>query len=70
MDKDKTKGITRNRILASLAAVVIVIIALLLFMAANTNRIYEQNARYLEGSTEQTARRINDLLSNSLVIIE
>ena len=70
MDKDKTKGITRNRILASLAAVVIVIIALLLFMAANTNRIYEQNARYLEGSTEQTARRINDLLSTSLGIIE
>lgn len=70
MDKDKTKGITRNRILASLAAVIIVIIALLLFMAANTNRIYEQNARYLEGSTEQTARRINDLLSTSLGIIE
>ncbi len=70
MTNENTKGIARNRIIAAIAAVVVVVVALLLFMAANTNRINEQNARYLEGSTEQTARRINDLLSTSLGIIE
>ncbi len=56
----------RNRILAAVGAILIVVIALMLFMNINRDRIVEQNSTYLEGSTQQTARRIDDLLTNSL----
>ena len=67
---DKSLNIRRNRILAACAAIVIVIAALLIFMNVNTERITQQNADYLEGTTEQTARRVNDLLSNALATVE
>ncbi len=56
----------RNRIIAAVGAILIVVIALMLFMNINRDRIVEQNSSYLEGSTQQTARRIDDLLTNSL----
>ncbi len=59
-------SLTRNRIAAACGAIVIVVVALALFMNANTARISAQNAEYLEGSTEQTARRIDDLVTNGL----
>ena len=67
---DKSLNITRNRILAACGAIVIVIAALLVFMNVNTNRITSQNADYLEGTTEQTTRRVNDLLSNGLATVQ
>ncbi len=67
---DKSLNIRRNRILAACAAIVIVIAALLIFMNVNTERITQQNADYLEGTTEQTARRVNDLLNNGLATVE
>ncbi len=56
----------RNRILAALGAIVILIFALLAFMQANQNRIVEQNTSYLEDITRQTARRLDDVLNNAL----
>lgn len=50
--------------------IVIVIAALLMFMNVNTERITQQNADYLEGTTEQTSRRVNDLLNNGLATVE
>ena len=67
---DKSLNIRRNRILAACAAIVIVIAALLIFMNVNTERITQQNADYLEGTTEQTSRRVNDLLNNGLATDE
>lgn len=67
---DKSLNITRNRILAACGAIIIVIAALLVFMNVNTNRITSQNADYLEGTTEQTTRRVNDLLSNGLATVQ
>lgn len=67
---DKSLNIRRNRILAACAAIVIVIAALLIFMNVNTERITQQNADYLEGTTEQTSRRVNDLLNNGLATVE
>lgn len=67
---DKSLNIRRNRILAACAAIVIVIAALLIFMNVNTERITSQNADYLEGTTEQTSRRVNDLLNNGLATVE
>ncbi len=46
----------RGRILISLVALALVIIAFFLFIAMNNERISEQNAKYLQGSTEQSAR--------------
>ena len=66
---DKSLNIRRNRILAACAAIVIVIAALLIFMNVNTERITQQNADYLEGTTEQTSRRVNDLLNNGLATV-
>ena len=67
---DKSLNVTRNRILAACAAIVIVVVALLIFMNANTSRITSQNADYLEGTTEQTSRRVNDLLNNGLATVQ
>lgn len=40
--------------------------ALLVFMGLNSERIVEQNSQYLEVSTSQTARRLNDMFDASL----
>ncbi len=55
----------RGRILISLVALALVIIAFFLFIAMNNERISEQNAKYLQGSTEQSARRINEWMTDS-----
>lgn len=64
MDDSSTK-ITRNRIIMALVALFIIIVAFALFLQANQHRIEDQNADYLAGSTQQTARRIDDLLTNA-----
>ncbi|MCI9129592.1 MAG: response regulator [Eggerthellaceae bacterium] len=56
----------RNRIIAIIAAAAVVIAALFAFMGVNTERIVSQNGEYLETSTGQTARRVDDLFANSL----
>ena len=61
---------TRNRIIAICAAIAVLVIALLCFMTANTERIVAQNSQYLETSTGQTARRVDDTLSSSLRTIQ
>ncbi len=61
---------TRNRILAACAAVAVLIIALLLFVNANTERIVAQNGKYLETSTGQTTRRVDDTFNASLQVIQ
>lgn len=66
MKNTKEQSTLRNRILAVVVAVIAVVIALLMFMNANTERIVAQNGEYLETSAGQTARRVNDLLDNSL----
>ena len=58
-------SITRNRIIAALIVLALIIAAFIAFMNANLDRIVEQNGRYVEGSTEQTARRLNELFGNA-----
>ena len=58
-------SITRNRIIAALVVLALIIAAFIAFMNANLDRIVEQNGRYVEGSTEQTARRLNELFDNA-----
>ncbi len=48
----------RIQVLAVFAAVLVIVIALIAFMNANTDRIVAQNSQYLESSTGQTARRV------------
>ncbi|MEY8461131.1 response regulator [Eggerthellaceae bacterium 24-137] len=55
----------RGRIIVILAALVVVIIAFFLFITMNNERISEQNAKYLQGSTEQSSRRINEWMTDS-----
>ena len=62
---DSSTKITRNRIIMALVALFIIIVAFALFLQANQHRIEDQNADYLAGSTQQTARRIDDLLTNA-----
>ena len=59
------KSVTRNRIIAALVVLALIIAAFVGFMNANQDRIVEQNTRYVEGSTQQTARRLNELFGNS-----
>ncbi len=65
MKKNSTQNQMRGRIIAAAVAIVIVVVALLLFMSANNQRITEQNRQYLEGSTQQTARRVDDMITNA-----
>ena len=60
------KNKTRTRIIAICAAVAIVVIALVCFVNVNSQRIVEQNTQYLETSSGQTARRVNDTFKTSL----
>lgn len=66
MGATESKHWMTRRILAICAAIVVLIGALFIFMNANTNRIVQQNGEYLETSTGQTARRVNDMLANAL----
>ena len=54
-----------GRIAVILIALAIVIAALVSFIAMNNERIYEQNTKYLQGSTEQSARRISEWMTDS-----
>lgn len=70
MDKAKSENQSRNRILVICGAIVIVIIALVCFANANSQRIIEQNTQYLETSSGQTARRVNDTFKSSLQSVQ
>lgn len=62
---DSSTQITRNRIIMAIVALVIIVIAFFAFFQANEHRIEDQNADYLAGSTQQTVRRVDDLLTNA-----
>lgn len=63
--KNKTRAI-----LCCILAIIISVGSVLVFVATNNERIVEQNSKYLEGSTVQTAKRTNDLMKRSLDIVE
>ena len=54
-----------GRIALVLIALAIVIAAFALFTTMNNERISEQNTKYLQGSTEQSARRISEWMTDS-----
>ena len=54
-----------GRIAVILIALAIVIAAFALFTTMNNERISEQNTKYLQGSTEQSARRISEWMADS-----
>lgn len=54
-----------GRIAVILIALAIVIAAFALFTTMNNERISEQNTKYLQGSTEQSARRISEWMTDS-----
>lgn len=56
---------TRNKIIAAVVALALIIAAFAAFMNANHNRIVEQNSVYIEGSTYQTARRMSNILDEA-----
>lgn len=66
MEHSSSNNRTRNRILVVCGAALIIVVALFLFVNANSQRVVEQNAQYLESSSGQTARRLNDVLETSL----
>ncbi|MCI8366581.1 MAG: response regulator [Eggerthellaceae bacterium] len=55
----------RNRVIAAIVALLLILVAFGTFFNENHNRIVEQNADYIEGSTYQTARRIKDILDEA-----
>ncbi len=66
MVNDQNHKLLRNRIIAVALAILAVVIALLVFLTMNRARIEDQNSDYLQGSTQQTTRRIDDMLSSAL----
>lgn len=70
MENARPKNQARNRILAICGALVIIVVALVIFMNANSQRIVEQNTQYLETSSGQTARRVNDTFTSSLQSVQ
>ena len=54
-----------GRVVVALCAAAIIVAAFVLFLTMNNERINEQNAKYLQGSTEQSARRIDEWMSDS-----
>ncbi len=56
---------TRNKIIAAVVALALIVAAFAAFMNANHDRIVEQNSVYIEGSTSQTARRMSDILDEA-----
>lgn len=59
----------RNRIIAAVIAVILIIVGFVIYYNSTHNRIIEQNTRYLQGTTLQTSRRIDDLLNNAQMMI-
>ena len=57
--------VRRGRILIALAALVVVVAAFFIFVTMNSERVSTQNAQYLEGSTQQSARRISEWMTDS-----
>ena len=57
--------VRRGRILIALAALVVVVAAFFIFVTMNNERVSAQNAQYLEGSTQQSARRISEWMTDS-----
>ncbi|MEC4184229.1 response regulator [Adlercreutzia sp. R21] len=57
--------IRRGRIIIALIALAVVVAAFFLFITMNNDRISAQNAQYLEGSTQQSARRISEWMTDS-----
>lgn len=55
----------RGGLLFALAAIIVVVAAFVLFVNMNNDRITAQNAQYLQGSTEQSARRISEWMTDS-----
>ncbi len=70
MENTKPNNQARNRVFAILGAIAIVIVALVIFVNVNAQRIVEQNTQYLETSSGQTARRVNDVFSSSLQSVQ
>lgn len=70
MESTKPKNKTRNLIITVCAAVVVVILALVVFMNVNTQRIIDQNTQYLDTSANQTVRRVNDTFASSLQSVQ
>lgn len=70
MDSFKPKNQTRNRVFAICGAIVVVVLALIVFVNANAQRIIEQNTQYLEASSGQTARRVNDFFKSSIQSVQ
>lgn len=66
MKHSRLSSQVRNRILVVCGAVFIIVVALVLFVNANSQRVVEQNAQYLESSTSQTARRLNDVFETAM----
>lgn len=62
--------VTRNRVVAAVCAVIIIVLSFLMFLTATQERIMDQNQRYLEGTTLQTSRRVADLLLNAQMMID
>ena len=62
--------VTRNRIIAAIVAVLIIVISFVAFLSSTQDRIVEQNKRYLEGTTLQTSRRVGDLLTNAGTMVK
>ena len=56
-----------GRIASILIALAIVIAAFALFTTRNNERISEQNTKYLQGSTEQSARRISEWMTEKAI---
>lgn len=54
-----------GRIVVIFIALAIVIAAFVLFITMNNERISEQNTKYLQDSTEQSARRISEWMTDS-----
>ena len=70
MSSAETRRQTRNLIIAALVAVAVLIGSLFLFTNANTDRIVAQNSQYLESSSGQTARRVDDVFTTSLRTVQ
>ena len=70
MENLKPQNQARNRILAICGAAIVIIIALVVFVNVNSQRIIEQNTQYLEISSSQTARRVNDTFKTSLQSVQ
>jgi hypothetical protein len=63
-EQDRKQRVTQ--VFVVLAAIAVIIVAFVLFITMNNARINEQVDKYLQGSTEQTARRIDDWMGDSL----